>query len=170
MPKIPSIISATVATIVMIVAFSGTQAMPAPTSAKVSDTADPLKAVSGLWYTEGREGGVELYPCGDEICGRLYWLNDAADDNISRDERNPDPDLRERPLCHLQFIGGFKPTEDYHYNNGWIYSPRHGAEFNAHMTLLNHDTLKVRGYLFFPALGQSQIWKRATNMPGCSAE
>jgi len=130
---------------------------------------NPLKAVSGFWYTEGHEGIVELYPCGDEICGRLHWIQDDGTEPVSRDMRNPDPDLRARPLCHLKFMGGFTPDGQGRYSDGWIYSPRHGATFNAEMKLIDHNTLDLRGYIFFPFLGESQTWKRAKKMPACAS-
>src|SRR5262249_159266 len=42
-----------------------------------------VTSILGVWYTQDREGGVELYPCDSKICGRLYWLKD---DTGSRDE------------------------------------------------------------------------------------
>lgn len=92
--------------------------------------------------------------------------------DISRDTNNPDPALRQRPLCHMQFMGGFTPDADRqgHYTDGWIYNPRDGGIYSAEMTLIDHGTLKLRGYLFFPFLGESQIWKRATTMPTCMSE
>jgi uncharacterized protein (DUF2147 family) len=130
-------------------------------------TIDP---VVGLWYTENKEGGVQFFNCGNEICGRLYYLRDSLDEDggLSRDIHNPDLSLRDRPLCHLQFIKGFKPDQMGHYADGIIYSPRHGANFNAEMTLLDGNTLKVRGYLLIPLFGESQIWTRARTMPECS--
>ena len=41
---------------------------------------NPLTAISGFWYTEGREGGIQLYPCDDKICGRFYWMKDPKGD------------------------------------------------------------------------------------------
>jgi len=127
---------------------------------------DPRAVVSGFWYTEGRDGVVEIYPCGDEICGRLQWIEDEG--NHSHDTRNPDPDLRQRPLCHLQFMGGFTPDGKDHFADGWIYSPRNGGTYSAEMTLVDHETLDLHGYLFVPMLGESQVWKRAKKMNSCA--
>src|ERR1700742_2336556 len=120
---------------------------------RTGDMSNPSSEISGIWYTEDRDGGVELYPCGKEICGRFYWL--GADNNkpeASRDSKNPDPELRQRTLCKAQFMGGFTPDGKGHFKDGWIYSPRHGATFSAEMTLVDHDTLDLHGYVFIPAL------------------
>ena len=125
------------------------------------------KNLTGLWYTEGRDGGVELYPCGEEICGRLYWLNERGEQGAARDEKNPDPKKRDRSLCRMEFMGGFHAEGEGHYADGWIYSPEHGEVFSAEMTLLDEDTLDLHGYVLTPILGESQTWKRADAMPSC---
>lgn len=123
--------------------------------------------ILGKWYTEGQEGGVELYACGEKICGRFHWLKPTPNEGIARDDHNPDITKRQRILCHLQFMGDFKPDGHGHYEDGWIYSPRHGQNFNAEMTLNDHDTLDLHGYLLTPILGESQTWKRDKAMPEC---
>jgi uncharacterized protein (DUF2147 family) len=129
----------------------------------------PRPALSGLWYTQDHDGGIELYPCGDQMCGRFYWLRDDSPGNISYDDKNPDPAKRTRPLCGMQFMGGFTldPDEKDHYVDGWIYSPRHGKIFDAEMTLVNHNTLKLHGYVLVPLFGESQTWTRAKKLPKC---
>jgi uncharacterized protein (DUF2147 family) len=64
-------------------------------------------------------------------------------------------------------MGGFKPEGKGRYTDGWIYSPLHGATFQAEMTLVDHNTLDLHGYIFIPALGQSQTWTRAKSLPSC---
>jgi uncharacterized protein (DUF2147 family) len=132
---------------------------------------NPLRAISGTWYTESREGGVELYPCGNQVCGRFYWLKDDMEKgDVSRDTHNPNQQDRQKPLCKMQFMGGFSPEGGNKYIEGWIYNPRDGGTYSAQMTLVDHDTLDLHGYLFFPALGESQTWKRAKDMPTCQSD
>ncbi|HEU0117146.1 MAG TPA: DUF2147 domain-containing protein [Alphaproteobacteria bacterium] len=129
--------------------------------------------VSGFWYTEGREGVVELYHCAsdngeDKICGRFHSFMHAREQkNTSLDTHNPDPDKRDRPLCEMQFMGNFASDGQGHYTDGWIYSPRHGQTFSASMTLVDKNTLTLHGYVFVPALGEDQTWTRATKLPAC---
>jgi len=157
---------ATLALLMCFVASAqGASTKPTATTTPTSVT-NPLEAVSGRWYTEGHEGGVELYPCDDQICGRFSWMKDENGE-VSRDTNNPDPAERQRPLCHMQFMGNFTPEGKNRYTGGWIYNPRDGGIYSAQMTLVDHDTLDLHGYLFIPLLGQSQTWKRAKNMPSC---
>ena len=78
--------------------------------------------------------------------------------------------LRDKPLCGMQFMGGFEPDGKGHYNGGWIYSPRHGANFSAEMKLVNPSTLDLHGYIFIPLFGASQTWTRAKAMTHCKGE
>lgn len=122
-------------------------------------------AIQGVWYTQDRDGGVELYPCDGKICGRLYWLKD---DGGSRDEHNPDPAKRQRPLCHMQFMGDFTKNTDGRYTDGWIYNPDSGSTYHAQMRIVDRNTLELRGYILMPLFGGSQIWKRAGDLPSCT--
>jgi len=125
----------------------------------------PDDAIQGVWYTQDRDGGVELYPCDGKICGRLYWLKE---DIGSRDEHNPDPAKRRRPLCHMQFMGDFTKNPDGRYTDGWIYDPDSGSTYNAQMKIVDRNTLELRGYILMPLLGASQTWKRAGDLPSCT--
>jgi uncharacterized protein (DUF2147 family) len=127
--------------------------------------ADPI---TGFWYTENQEGGVELYSCGAKICGRFKWLKPTPDQGVARDDHNPDIAKRPRLLCHMEFMTGFVPDGHGHYEDGFIYSPRHGQNFNAEMTL-DHDTLDLHGYVMMPILGESQTWTRVKTMPDCDS-
>jgi hypothetical protein len=37
------------------------------------------------------------------------------------------------------------------------------------MKFIDYDTLELRGYMFFPFLGESQTWTRAQEPPECSS-
>ncbi|MDD2326424.1 MAG: DUF2147 domain-containing protein [Alphaproteobacteria bacterium] len=116
--------------------------------------------VLGIWLPEEQDAAIELYACEDRICGRFYWLKDDSKESPSLDDRNPDPVQRNRHLCGLTFMGGFKADGKGGYTGGWLYSPRHGSMFSAALTLKDKDTLELRGYVFLPLLGGSQHWNR----------
>lgn len=125
-------------------------------------------SISGLWWTEDNEAIVEFYPCDSKFCGRFHWLKDNNPALPSRDDNNPDPDKRSRLLCGLTFIGDFKETKPGFYDHGWIYSPRHGHNFDATITLLDQDHLELHGYVLASVFGSSQTWSRASaGSPAC---
>lgn len=141
-------------------------------SSAVAVEADPFAVVKGVWLTEDKEGAVELYTCGDELCGKFYWLKSEAGATSAedRDDNNPDPKLRGRPLCGMQFMGGFKPEDDGAFTGGWIYSPRHGAKFSSEIRTSSKDALELRGYLLLPLLGESQTWTKADKIAPCTPQ
>src|SRR5258708_7159010 len=68
---------------------------------------------TGRWLTQSGRGVVEIFPCGDKICGRIAWLLEATlkDGNPVTDQHNPKPELQTRPVCGLQMMGGFTRGE-----------------------------------------------------------
>lgn len=136
-----------------------------PASAIAAPQPDGL---AGKWVTQDREAVIEFYPCdGDVYCGRFFWLQEDSAETPSLDERNPDPALKTRPLCGLEFLGGFSDQGEGDYGSGWIYSPRHGAKFSASIRLLDQDKLELRGFMFVPFLGSSEVWLRQDHSIAC---
>lgn len=127
-------------------------------------------ALTGYWETKDKDGIIEIYACEQgHLCGRFYWLKDDSAAHPSRDDRNPDPEKRTRPLCGLTFMGGFTDEGDGKAVGGWIYSIRHGATFSAELSLIDRNTLELRGYMFMSWLGGSVIWTRAPDgSPACA--
>ncbi|MGE0108207.1 MAG: DUF2147 domain-containing protein [Bdellovibrionales bacterium] len=126
---------------------------------------DPLV---GYWETEDKDGVIELYPCEAKFCGRFVWLEGDSVETPSLDDHNPDPAKRRQPLCGLTFLGDFE-KEEGGYENGWIYSPRHGQHFSARLALEGKDELTLRGYVLLPIFGGTQIWKRVSKPNLCWA-
>ncbi len=137
-------------------------AADAPMKSSVAD------AVLGDWLTEDKDGIVRLYRCGEAVCGKLFWIKPSDKPGAALDDKNPDPKLRNRPLCGMEFMGGFAPQSDGSYSSGWIYSPRHGANFNATIAAGEDDTLDLRGYFLVPLLGETQTWTRVKDAQPCN--
>jgi len=51
--------------------------------------------------------------------------------------------------------------DDGEYSGGYVYNPRDGETYRFAAQLIDDRTLKVRGYLGIPLLGQTQLWQRA---------
>ena len=124
--------------------------------------------VAGRWLSEDGKGVIEIYPCADKVCGKLAWMSDPnRDGKPAVDRNNPDPALRQRPLCGLTMLGDFRQLEANRWGDGWIYSPENGKTYRATMTL-EGDLLKLRGYIGIPLLGETQTWTRADpKQKGC---
>ncbi len=138
----------------------------------VNSQASPPSAVErvlGIWLTEDKEGAVAIYRCGKALCGKLHWFQPDDAPDAALDDKNPDPKLRGRPLCGMEFMGGFTPQSDGSLSSGWIYSPRHGSTFSAALAPgADADTIELRGYFILPLLGESQTWTRAEAVEACA--
>src|ERR1700733_7900787 len=127
--------------------------------------------VTGIWLDESKQGGIQIEPCGDKMCGRLVWMLHPLDaqGQPKIDHKNPDLKLRGRPYCGMQLMGGFTKEEADEWDDGWVYDPDGGDTYQAHFRLLPDGTLKFRGFIGISLLGRSQIWTRATEaLPPCT--
>jgi uncharacterized protein (DUF2147 family) len=134
--------------------------------------AEPPQAVLGHWLSEGRDAVIEIFPCGDgAVCGRLTWFVPGPDDdkNPPLDGHNPELSLRFRPLCGLVILKGFKPSGERAWEDGSVYDPDNGKTYRATMTLADNRTLRLRGYVGIPLLGETQVWTRAAPGNGTCA-
>lgn len=129
-------------------------------------------SAAGRWLTEDGAGVIEIYPCGEELCGRIVWLAESLDSDGKplTDKQNPNDALKTRPICGLDMLGGFKPAGANEWNDGWIYSPENGKTYSAQMTLESATVLKLRGYVGIPLFGETQTWTRADpHLSSCQA-
>jgi hypothetical protein len=75
----------------------------------------------GVWRFANRVA-VEVFECSGLVCGRIVWLlrphTTAGQPDVDR--LNPDPALRQRPLCGLTIIWGLQPDGAGHWSNRWL--------------------------------------------------
>src|SRR5436190_23548858 len=87
----------------------------------------PGSSPEGRWLTEKKNGIVEIFRCagGDVLCGWLVWFRlKPGDSNL--DLSNSDHKLRNRPLCVLLFMTGFKHSYLYNEEHRWVYKTDNG--------------------------------------------
>jgi uncharacterized protein (DUF2147 family) len=114
--------------------------------------------VIGNWMTETRHGVVEITRCGASICGKLLTSDGIDTDPTKKDTNNKDPNLRGRLLKGVSMLGGFK-LEDGVWNGGTVYNAEDGKTYEARITIVDPNTLKLRGCIFVP-LCKNQTWTR----------
>jgi uncharacterized protein (DUF2147 family) len=131
------------------------------------------EGVTGRWLTEDGRGVLDIQRCDESICGKIDWFIDPTphDGVIPHDVQNPDPTLRGRPICGLTILYGFhrESADPRNWEEGRVYNPEDGNTYHAYVAVLDADHIKLRGYIFIPLLGQSQIWSRDTGHPPCKA-
>lgn len=119
----------------------------------------------GVWLTEGGQGRIELFRGEDGLyAGRVV----SGSEEGLKDAHNPDPALRNRPVKGLVILSGFRFEGGGRFVDGRIYDPSSGNTYRARLTLIDRDTLRLRGYIGIPLLGGSQTWTRegAQSAPG----
>lgn len=124
----------------------------------------------GYWLTENKAGVVEIFRCGDMLCGRLAWFSIKPDDPNPQalDLRNPDPARRDQSLCGLVFMYEFKRTGPNNWEDGNIYDPESGNTYHATLRLQPDGALRLRGYIGISLIGRSEVWTRyIQKLPAC---
>jgi len=124
--------------------------------------------IRGNWKTEKGESLVEIFACGEALCGKVVWLKDPLyTDNKDGpvgtpivDRKNPDPALRSRPIIGLRIMEGFTSQGDDEWAGGTIYDPKSGKTYRGRIRRASPDRLELRGYIGIPLFGRTSVWTR----------
>jgi uncharacterized protein (DUF2147 family)/peptidoglycan/LPS O-acetylase OafA/YrhL len=139
-----------------------------------SAAAEPHSSPFGLWLAEGGSAKVRIARCENELCGHVEWLHAPLGRNGCPllDERNPEKDLRDRPVEGLKILSGLKASDqDDTWVGGAIYDPGSGSTYRCTLRIIDEDTLELRGYIGIPLIGRSTAWFRAgTSEARCEQE
>ncbi|HEY3309900.1 MAG TPA: DUF2147 domain-containing protein [Desulfuromonadaceae bacterium] len=119
--------------------------------------------ILGVWKTEGGDSKIDLFRCGEKICGKIIWLR--APNYLSKkdgpvwepktDRKNPDPKLRSRPIIGLQVMSGLVPKGDKSWDQGACYDPESGKKYRCKMKLVSSTRLNLRGYIGISLIGRN---------------
>jgi uncharacterized protein (DUF2147 family) len=144
-------------------------------AAALTAAAHAAASPEGRWLTEKKHGIVEVYRCGADgtLCGRLVWFQiEPGDPNKEGlDIHNPDPARRNRSLCGVVFMTGFKPAEANAWEDGTLYDPETGKTYSGTLAMQPDGMLRLRGYIGTPLLGRNTIWSRHPGpVPPCPSK
>lgn len=125
--------------------------------------------IQGIWQTqkqedENRTAHVQIDNCEDnpqELCGKIIALEEPLDPETGKpklDKKNPEENLRDRPIMGVTMLKGFNKENGNTYTGGTIYSPRTGKTYESKIHLTEKDILEVTGYVFF--FSKTQQWTR----------
>ena len=137
----------------------------------LSSFAVPGAAVSaivpeGAWFIDGTGAAVQIFDCSGQLCGRIIWLEKARDTagRLARDDKNPDPIFRQRPLCGLTVNQGLEPAGLDHWNSGSLYNPEDGQTYRVSAELRSADVFVARIYLGVPLFGETKTLLRVPRL------
>ena len=134
----------------LLVASFSAQAAPSP------------DAVLGVWKNGEGTGMIQIFKKGDKYFGRLVWLKVAntPEGKPRTDVNNPDENKRKVMLKGLENMRDFTHTGENKWENGKIYDPKNGSDYSCEMTLVDANTLEVRGFIGVSLFGRTDVWKR----------
>jgi uncharacterized protein (DUF2147 family) len=117
--------------------------------------------IGGVWITADGDGLIEIQVRDEQLTGVIAGsANDPKHTKPARyDDLNPEPGLRERPLLGLAIFTNLLPSGSNKWK-GQVYDPNSGKTYQCTLTLVDANTLKLRGYIGFSWLGQTEIWTR----------
>jgi uncharacterized protein (DUF2147 family) len=131
----------------------------------VAARAQASDPVEGQWLVEDGDAKVQVGACAGApamLCGRIVWLREPkTDDGVAkRDEHNPDPGLRGRPIIGLPLIREFHAAGPGRWEGGKIYDPKSGKTYASRLRIAADGTLRVSGCVAM--FCQTQTWTRAS--------
>ncbi len=119
--------------------------------------------VLGYWASEGSIIHVSKHA--DELSARVFALMDPTYTPeeaprpvgaVRLDDRNPDPEIRTRPVLGLELLSGYRFSGKRW--EGKIYDPESGNTYSSRMERDGDGNLKMRGYVGIPLLGRTAIF------------
>jgi len=146
---------------------SVTSAESTQSTATIEAAAAPGDVLIGEWWTENNEGRVRFTKDRDgSFRGTTTCCipKVVTADRLAQDIHNPNPTLRGRSTVGMVIIWKLI-YDDGEYTGGHVYNPRDGKSYRIQAKVIDRDTIKIRGYVGIPLLGQSQIWKRVRTQP-----
>jgi len=122
--------------------------------------------ITGTWITAEGKAHVTITKCGEAYCGSITWLKEPEKNGKPvLDDKNPDDQLRSRPVLGMQFMRGFLYDGEGEWTGGRVYDAESGDEYRAKLKLVDRDTMELRGYIMIPLFGRTETWKRITPEP-----
>jgi uncharacterized protein (DUF2147 family) len=85
------------------------------------------------------------------------------------DQRNKDPELRNRPMLGLQILT-LQPSDQPHVLNGDIYNPQDGNTYSGYVEILGPDMVRLNGCVMFNVICRGEDWVRVIPEPEVAQE
>ena len=120
-------------------------------------------SIIGEWYTADKEAVVTIFIEGETFSGKTTWMKEPFDENgkPKLDKLNPNEELRTRKRLGLKIMEGFIFKGDNVWEDGRIYKPTNGKTYGGTATLIDQNTLSLKGYLLnLPFIGKKSTWTR----------
>lgn len=111
--------------------------------------------VLGVWRHPDNGSHIQIYSCGQNACAKIIKVADAS----RRDDKNPDPKLRSRPVVGVVIMNGGKKVGPLKWQ-GKLYNTLDGGTYNGTLTLVNENELKLSGCVMGGLICDGRTWTR----------
>jgi uncharacterized protein (DUF2147 family) len=129
-----------------------------------------VKDYASISYHHGHDeekARIEIKEVKGKYEGRIVWLKeptypegDKDAGKPKQDRNNPDSAKRNKPILGLRILKGFVASGANTWTRGTIYDPENGKTYKCKITLVNPNTLNVRGYIGISLVGRTNVWTR----------
>lgn len=121
--------------------------------------------ILGVWLNEDKDAHVQIENVNGKYFGKIIWLKLPIDEETGKpklDKKNPDNELKKRPVMGLTLLSGFKFDGSDEWEDGEIYDPKSGNTYSCYMVFTDKTkkTLKVRGYIGISLIGRTTYWTK----------
>lgn len=123
-------------------------------------------ALAGTWLVQDGTAKIKIEQSGAKYFGKIVWL-DPPNDKSGKpllDKKNPDKALQSRTQLGLPLLKDFVYDGDNLWSAGTIYDPESGKTYSCKITMINSQSIEVRGYVGISLFGRTETWKRCENI------
>jgi uncharacterized protein (DUF2147 family) len=128
------------------------------TSGSVAAQPASPAAPTGEWLVADRVARIQIVNCDGHLWGVVSWEMQPGTDS-----KNPDPTLRARPTLGMPVLLSMTQSNANQWD-GQVYNSENGKTYSANISLLNPDTLRVRGCVLGILCG-GENWTRMPPPP-----
>ncbi len=124
-------------------------------------------AILGFWKTGEGNAVVQIYKQGDKYFGKIATIKEPNDPTTGKpklDIKNNNKQLQTRPLLGLVNLRDFKFIKQNSWKEGNIYDPKTGNDYSCKITMIDNNTIEVRGYMGISLIGRTDTWKRQNTL------
>jgi uncharacterized protein (DUF2147 family) len=109
----------------------------------------------GVWRHPENGSHVQIYKCGGGLCAKVVQVADPS----RTDAKNPNPDLRSRPIRGIVIMEGATKSGANTWK-GRLYNTQDGQTYNGVITVKSATVLRLEGCVLGGLVCQGVDWSR----------
>ena len=119
--------------------------------------AAPAVDPTGEWLVADGTARIRIEPCADTLWGVIAWT-----ENPGKDENNPNPAMRDRPVIGMPILLSMKKVEPNRWD-GEVYNAENGKTYTSRISLVKADVLRIDGCILGGLFCGGENWTRVVN-------